>query len=127
MSQLSLSERLKKRFILFSSNQALQETIRGYQAEGWEMVCAASLDELGDWGNILLHRFMLLDLGDSGIDAHAVLKQLRYEMQLNIPVFCLGGDEALHAALRSDRADRFLRPDEFAEFFPAIFDQYGWG
>lgn len=127
MVELSLSERLQKRFILFTSDASLIDELGSSLPDGWRLVTPQSLEELGDWAAILLHRFILLDLDDGARDPHALIKQLRYEMQVNIPVFCFGGDKALQDKMRSDRADRMLTREELPAFLLAAYEQYGWG
>ncbi|WCE93304.1 hypothetical protein [Acidithiobacillus ferriphilus] len=123
----SISDRMRKRFILMASDPELRAVVVTTTPEGWEMTEATDLDDLGDWQEVLLHRFMLLNLDDPEIaDPIALIDTLRREYQLNIAVFCLGGSQERRDAARSARADRFFDRDVGLQRLPEFFAQFGW-
>jgi hypothetical protein len=118
---------MRKRFILMASDPELRAVVVTTTPEGWEMTEATDLDDLGDWQEVLLHRFMLLNLDDPEIaDPIALIDTLRREYQLNIAVFCLGGSQERRDAARSARADRFFDRDVGLQRLPEFFAQFGW-
>ncbi|MDA8181142.1 MULTISPECIES: hypothetical protein [Acidithiobacillus] len=123
----SISDRMRKRFILMASDPELRAVVATTTPEGWEMTEATDLDDLGDWQEVLLHRFMLLNLDDPEIaDPIELIDTLRREYQLNIAVFCLGGSQERRDAARSVRADRFFDRDVGLQRLPEFFAQFGW-
>ncbi|MEB8476471.1 MAG: hypothetical protein ACYC45_07375 [Acidithiobacillus ferriphilus] len=123
----SISDRMRKRFILMASDPELRAVVVTTTPEGWEMTEATDLDDLGDWQEVLLHRFMLLNLDDPEIaDPIELIDTLRREYQLNIAVFCLGGSQERRDAARSARADRFFDRDVGLQRLPEFFAQFGW-
>ncbi|MBW9249085.1 hypothetical protein [Acidithiobacillus ferriphilus] len=123
----SISDRMRKRFILMASDPELRAVVVTTTPEGWEMTEATDLDDLGDWQEVLLHRFMLLNLDDPEIaDPIELIDTLRREYQLNIAVFCLGGSQERRDAARSVRADRFFDRDVGLQRLPEFFAQFGW-
>ena len=123
----SISDRMRKRFILMASDPELRAVVVTTTPEGWEMTEATDLDDLGDWQEVLLHRFMLLNLDDPEIeDPIELIDTLRREYQLNIAIFCLGGSQERRDAARSARADRFFDRDVGLQRLPEFFAQFGW-
>ncbi|AEM48554.1 hypothetical protein Acife_2460 [Acidithiobacillus ferrivorans SS3] len=123
----SISDRMRKRFILMASDPELRAAVVTTTPEGWEMTEATDLDDLGDWQEVLLHRFMLLNLDDPEIeDPIELIDTLRREYQLNIAIFCLGGSQERRDAARSARADRFFDRDTGLQRLPEFFAQFGW-
>ncbi|CDQ12001.1 conserved protein of unknown function [Acidithiobacillus ferrivorans] len=123
----SISDRMRKRFILMASDPELRVAVVTTTPEGWEMTEATDLDDLGDWQEVLLHRFMLLNLDDPEIgDPIELIDTLRREYQLNIAIFCLGGSQERRDAARSARADRFFDRDTGLQRLPEFFAQFGW-
>lgn len=111
-----------------ATDEAMLARIRPVVPDGWEMVPVIDLEEIGDWHEILLYRFVLLDLDEiEAFDPLDVIRILRMQYQINIPVFCYGGDEGIRDEMRLARADRFFGPDEMIEMLPRFFEQYGWG
>lgn len=110
------------------SDQEMLERIRSVTPEGWGMVQVTDLEDLGDWHEVLLYRFILIDLDEiDAFDPLDVIRTLRMHYQINVPVFCFGGDEDIQDEMRLARADRFFTPDELLEMLPRFFEQYGWG
>jgi hypothetical protein len=48
------------------------------------------------------------------------------EYQINLPVFCFGGDEDIRDEMRLSRADRFFDREEMLERLPEFLRQYDW-
>ncbi|MFZ5555371.1 MAG: hypothetical protein ACOZDY_01400 [Pseudomonadota bacterium] len=128
MSAPTVADRLARKLIVMTADGALVEALRAALPEGWSMTVCTELGQVGDYHDVLLHRFMLLDLDeDAAFDPLAVIEQVRMEMLLNIAIFCFGGDAALRDRARLARADRFFGRDEIVEKLPLYCDQYGWG
>ncbi len=127
MSAPTVQDRLAKRLILMTADQALVEALRRSLPEGWSMTVCTDLEHVGEYTDVLLHRFMLLDLDEAAaFDPLAVIEQVRTEMLLNIAIFCFGGDAAARDRARLARADRFFGRDEIVERMRVYCEQYGW-
>lgn len=127
MAQPTIEKRLQRRFIVMSADAAMIESLRAQVPAGWEMVVTTDLDALGDWGEILLYRFLLLDLDEiDAFDPLDVIRAIRTEHMLQIAVFCFGGDSELRDEMRLARADRFFDRGEMAAMLPQFLDQYSW-
>ncbi|MBU2840482.1 hypothetical protein HF670_13185 [Acidithiobacillus thiooxidans] len=123
----SIDDRMRKRFILMNSDAALRQEVESSIPEKWEMTEATDLDAFDEWQEILLHRFMLLNLEDPQIsDPVELIDMIRREHQLNIPIFCLGGSRELRDQARSARADRFFDREEGLQRLPEFFQQFAW-
>ncbi|MBU2810128.1 hypothetical protein HF669_01780 [Acidithiobacillus thiooxidans] len=123
----SIDDRMRKRFILMNSDAALRQAVESSIPEKWEMTEATDLDAFDEWQEILLHRFMLLNLEDPQIsDPVELIDMIRREHQLNIPIFCLGGSRELRDRARSARADRFFDREEGLQRLPEFFQQFAW-
>ncbi len=123
----SISDRMRKRFILMASDPELRSAVVAATPEGWEMTESTDLDGLGDWQTVLLHRFMLLNLEDPEIeDPIEIIDILRREYQLNLAIFCLGGSQEQQDRARSVRADRFFDRATGLRRLPDFFAQFGW-
>lgn len=123
----SITDRMRKRFIVMSSDVDLNAAIAAATPAGWEMVAVTDLEDLGAWQEILLHRFLLLNLDDAVVDDPVgLVDTLRREYQLNIAIFCIGGDQERRDAARMARADRFFGREETLARLPGFFAQFGW-
>ncbi len=81
----SIRDRMRKRFIVVSSDRDLNGAIAAAVPAGWEMVAVTDLEDLGAWQEILLHRFLLLNLDDAVVeDPVGLVDTIRREYQLNI-------------------------------------------
>lgn len=110
-----------------TANSTLLAAVKVKTPAEWELVAVTDLDQLGDWNDLLLYRFMLLDLDEvDAFDPIDVIRQVRLEYQINTPVFCFGGDEAIQEEMRLGRADRFFTVDEILEKLPKFFESYAW-
>lgn len=123
----SIEERMRKRFILMNSDAVLRQAVAEAIPEKWEMTEATDLEAFEEWQEILLHRFMLLNLEDPQIsDPVEMIDQIRREYQLNIPIFCVGGSREMRDKARSARADRFFDREEGLQRLPEFFQQFAW-
>lgn len=128
MSEPTIERRLQRKFILMTANRDVQAALAAQVGEGWEMVTVTDLDQIGDWHEILLFRFLLLDLDEvDAFDPLDVINVLRREYMLNIAVFCFGGDADIRDEMRMARADRFFDREEIVARLPQFMQQYGWG
>ncbi|MBU2754771.1 hypothetical protein HFU84_04240 [Acidithiobacillus sp. CV18-2] len=121
----SIEDRLRKRLIWMTSDEEMLDLARDSLPAEWSLTAALAVEDFDDWQEILLHRFLVLDLGDPAID-HAVIDEIRREHQLNIPIFCYGGSEEDRLAARSARADRFFNQDEILQKLPEFVRQFSW-
>lgn len=128
MAEPTIEQRLQRRFIVMTADPAMEATLRAQVPQGWEMVRVTDLEELGDWHDILLYRFLLLDLDEvDAFDPLDIIRMLRMQHMINIPVFCFGGNEDLKDEMRLSRADRFFERTEIVAMLPRFFEQYRWG
>lgn len=128
MAEPTIERRLQRKFILMSADQDLVARLRQAAGPDWEVAVVTDLEQIGDWNDILLYRFLLLDLDEvDAFDPLDVIGLLRREYMLNIAVFCFGGEQDLIDEMRMARADRFFAREEIAERLPQFLEQYGWG
>lgn len=128
MSEPTIERRLQRRFVLMSADGDMVQRLQRRVPEGLEMVTVTDVDDLGDWHELLLYRFLLLDLDEiDAFDPLDVIRVIRTQYQINLAVFCFGGDEDLQDEMRLSRADRFFSRDEIADRLPQFLEQYGWG
>lgn len=123
----TVAARLARRLIVFSVDPALRADVAASLPAGWQASYAAGVAEVGEFQEVLLHRFALLDLepGD-GSDPIETVREIRSEMLLNIPIFCVGGDAAARDAARLARADRFFERSELAALLPGLCEGFAW-
>lgn len=125
MAQPTIAKRLQRRFIVMTADEAMLDAVRRLTPENWEMVPVTDLEDLGDWHDVLLFRFLLLDLDEiDAFDPIDVIRQIRMEYQINLHVFCFGGEADIREEMRLARADRFFGRQEMLERLPVIFQQY---
>ena len=127
MATPTIAARLKRRFLLMTTDVAVRERLQAQVPSDWEMVAITSLDEAGDWNEILLYRFLLLDLDEIEVfDPIDVIRTLRMEYLLQIAVLCFGGDADIQDEMRMSRADRFYTREEIVTVLPQFLAQYAW-
>lgn len=127
MAAPTIEARLQRKFIVMTRDAALLSALRAALPEGWKMIEALDLDEIGEFQDILLHRFILLDLDETGaFDPVEAIRRVRMEYMLNVPIFCFGGAAEVRDEARLSRADRFFGRAEIAEKLPLFCGQYGW-
>lgn len=124
----TVEARRQRKFIVMSTDESVMERLRDNLPEGWKIVHALDLDELGGFEEILLYRFILLDLDDhEAFDPLDVIRKVRGELMLNVPIFCFGGGPDVRDEARLNRADRFFERDEIVEKMKLYCQQYRWG
>ena len=128
MSAITIAARLEKKLILMSRDEALKARLREVLPEGWTMVETLDLASLGEFQDILVYRFMLLDLDalSEDFDPQDQIRAVRMDMMLNLPIFCFGGSADERDAARLNRADRFFEREEMAQRLPQFCAQYAW-
>jgi hypothetical protein len=124
----TVASRLKRRCIVMSGDTQLVSRLREQLPPGWDMTQTGDLDALGGFQKILQYRFLLLDLGDgSGFGALDIIRKMRVDMMLNLPIFCFGGMPAARDQARLARADRFFERNEIIARLGGFCEQFGWG
>ena len=129
MTEPTIAARLQRKFILMSNDPALHDALQAALPEGWEMVTTLDLDSLGTFDQILLYRFIFLDLDTltDDFDPQDAIRKVRMELMLNVAIFCFGGSQDERDQARLNRADRFFEREEVAERLLQFCHQYRWG
>jgi hypothetical protein len=126
MAEPTIEQRLDHRFIVMTTDPAVLDALSERIPQDWEMVATVDLETLGEWNDVLLYRFILLDLDEfDAFDPIDVIQTLRMRCMINIPVFCFGGDKVIRDEMRLSRADRFFERDEIADKLPVFLNQFG--
>ncbi|MHB8253664.1 MAG: hypothetical protein ACYDEV_08185 [Acidiferrobacter sp.] len=127
MSAPTIAARLARRFLVMTTDEGVREALKAQVPADWEMVSITSLDDVGAWNEILLYRFLLIDLDEVvAFDPIDVIRTLRMEYLLQIAVFCFGGDSDTQDEMRISRADRFYVRDQIVMMLPQFLAQYAW-
>jgi hypothetical protein len=127
MSEPTIARRLERRIIVMTRDEEMLRRLRARVEPPWELVPVTDLEDLGPWNEVLLYRFLLLDLDEVEVfDPLDVIRLLRMEYQINLPVFCFGGDADIQDEMRLSRADRFFTRDEMVQRLPEFLRQYDW-
>ncbi len=127
MSEPTIERRLQKHFILMTTNTDFQAAVQAQTPDDWTMAVITDLDDLGEWNEVLLYRFLMMDLEEfEAFDPLDVIRQIRMQYQINLPVFCFGGDEDIQNEMRLSRADRFFTEAQMLSTFPQYIEQYNW-
>ncbi|AGA34867.1 hypothetical protein TVNIR_3230 [Thioalkalivibrio nitratireducens DSM 14787] len=127
MTEPTIARRLERRLILMTRDPGMIRAVEALVEPPWQIVTTTDLDALGAWNELLLYRFLLLDLDEvEAFDPLDVIRILRMEYQINLPVFCFGGDEDIQDEMRLSRADRFFDREEMLARLPEFLRQYGW-
>ena len=127
MAQPTPESRLQRRCIVMTDDAALRSQLTAALPPGWRLIATDDLEELGGFQDILQHRFIVLDLASGTFDPLDVIRQVRTELMLNVPIFCCGGTPAARDAARLARADRFFERDECVARLGGFCEQFGWG
>ena len=123
----TVAARLVRRVILLCPDEGLSESIADALPPGWEVTRATRIADVGGFQDVLLHRFVLVDLDEGeAFDPVGTIEEIRGDLMLNIPVFCFGGDAATRDAARLARADRFFERAEIAAVVPRLCEQFAW-
>ncbi len=127
MSEPTIARRLERRIIVMTRDAEILEKLQACVQPPWALVPVTDLEDLGPWNEVLLYRFLLLDLDEVEVfDPLDVIRILRMEYQINLPVFCFGGDEDIQDEMRLSRADRFFSREEMVQRLPEFLRQYDW-
>ncbi len=128
MVEPTIAARLQHRMILMSLDAALEAAVRQAMPEGWQMQATTDLDSLGSFDQLLLYRFIFLDLDSLSdtFDPLDAIRKVRREWMLNVPIFCFGGSADERDEARLNRADRFFERDEAAERLLQFCHQFRW-
>jgi hypothetical protein len=127
MSEPTIARRLERRIIVMTRDTEMLSKLQACVEPPWRLVPVTDLEDLGPWNEVLLYRFLLLDLDEVEVfDPLDVIRILRMEYQINLPVFCFGGDADIQDEMRLSRADRFFTRDEMLERLPEFLRQYDW-
>lgn len=128
MTEPTIAGRLQHKMILMSRDSGLQDLIQQTLPEGWESYTTTELDELGSFDQLLLYRFIFLDLDSwsEDYDPQEAIRKVRMEWMLNVPIFCFGGSSDERDEARLNRADRFFEREEMAERLLQFCHQFRW-
>jgi hypothetical protein len=127
MTEPTIARRLERRIILMTRDEEMIRQVRACLEPPWEVTVVTDLEDLGAWNEVLLYRFLLLDLDEvDAFDPLDVIRILRMEYQINLPVFCFGGDADIQDEMRLSRADRFFSREEMIQRLPEFMRQYDW-
>jgi DNA-binding response OmpR family regulator len=127
MTEPTIARRLERRIILMTQDEGMIRQVRACLEPPWEVTVVTDLEDLGAWNEVLLYRFLLLDLDEvDAFDPLDVIRILRMEYQINLPVFCFGGDADIQDEMRLSRADRFFSREEMIQRLPEFMRQYDW-
>lgn len=125
MAEPTIETRLLKRFIVMTTDKSMIHELNRLIHEPWKMHIETDLDNIGDWNDVLLYRFLLLDLDEIEVfDPLDIIRLIRMQFQINLPVFCFNGDEAMQQEMRLSRADRFFSRQQMLDMLPKFFAQY---
>ena len=128
MAAPTIADRLKRAYVLMTTDQDMIDRLAAVTPPQWTQRVCTDLEALGDWNEVLLNRFLLLDLDEwEAFDPLDVIRTLRIQYQINTPVFCFGGDEDIRDEMRLSRADRFFDREEMVARLPEFLKQYDWG
>lgn len=123
----TIESRLQRKFIVMTRDASLIASLRDELPDGWQMVESLNLEDIGSYQDILLHRFILLDLDEyEAFDPLDVIRMVRMEWMLNVPIFCFGGEPNVRDEARLSRADRFFERTEMVEKMKLFCQQYQW-
>lgn len=124
----TVAARLQHKMILMSHDIDLQNTVQQSLPEGWQLRCTTDLDSLGSFDQLLLYRFIFLDLDSltDDFDPQEAISKVRREWMLNVPIFCFGGSADERDEARLNRADRFFERTEIAERLTQFCHQFRW-
>jgi hypothetical protein len=128
MSEPTIEQRLRRRYLLLSTDGGFVADCQSLTPPGWDQVKVDDLDQAGEWHELLLFRFLVLDLDECDVfDPMDVIREIRNQHQINLAVFCFGGDDDIRDEMRLARADRFFAKNEVGRVLPMFFEQYAWG
>jgi hypothetical protein len=110
-----------------TDDAALRSRLAAALPPDWRLTATDDLGALGGFAEVLQHRFIVLDLDSRAFDPLDVIRSVRSELMLNVPIFCFGGAPPARDAARLARADRFFERDEIVARLGDFCGQFGWG
>lgn len=122
----TIASRRDRRVIAMTTDPDLLGAIRTALPEAWQVRQAASFDAIGDFDEVLQHRYLVLDLDATAFDPLEIIREARVELMLNIPIFGFGGDAGMRAAALQGRADRCFDRSAIADRVAAYCIEFGW-
>ncbi len=126
MAGPTVATRLQRRIALVSDDEALGAELEAALPAGWAIVRVTDIAALGDFADILQHRFLIVDLDAAAFDPLEVIDTLRRDLMLNVALICIGGDPAQRDAARLARADRFFGREAAVDVLLQFCRQYDW-
>ncbi|HKJ89313.1 MAG TPA: hypothetical protein VKA48_12500, partial [Gammaproteobacteria bacterium] len=118
--------RMQPGFIVVTTDEAMARELREVAGEGWQVEVVPAIEEAGEWNEILLYRFILLDLEKGAEDPVEQLQRIRREYMINTPVFAFGGTKEVWDRVRPEGADRLFERGEIADKLPEFMEALGW-
>ncbi|MFP4561630.1 MAG: hypothetical protein ACLFRB_04830 [Thiohalorhabdus sp.] len=126
MSQPTISRRLQPGFIIVTTDDAIARELKEAAGEDWQVEVVPAIEDAGEWNEILLYRFILLDLEQGAGDPVEQLQRIRREYMINTPVLAFGGDKATWDRVRPEGADRLFERSEITAKLPEFMEALGW-
>lgn len=123
----TIESRLQRKFIVMTQDEALLSDLHAGLPAEWLMVETHDLGVIGEFQDVLQYRFILLDLDEyDAFDPLDMIRAVRMELMLNVPIFCFGGESDVRDEARLSRADRFFERAEILEKMKLFCQQYQW-
>ena len=80
MAAPTVKERLKRKYVLMTTDREMTERLSAATPPTWTQVVCTDFEALGEWGDVLLYRFILLDLDEwEAFDPLDVIRVLRMQ------------------------------------------------
>jgi hypothetical protein len=124
--QPTIQRRLQPSFIVVSTDDDLIERMHAAAGE-WKVTVVPVIDEVGDWSQILLYRFIFFDLDHNGEEAAQQVERLRMQHMVNVPAFGVGGTQEQRDEARKAGCDRFFDRADAEPELAALQESLGWG
>ena len=122
----TIKRRMQPGIIVVSTDAALAEELRSEAGEDWRMLVVNGIDEAGDWSDVLLYRFIIMDLENGPPDPPEEIRRIRQELMINTPVFGVGGSDDIRGRARQEGGDRFFDRDQARAHLPDLLAAFGW-
>jgi len=123
----TISRRMQPGFILITTDDRLGGELQAAAGENWQVAVFPAIEDAGEWNEILLYRFILMDLDEAAGDPVAQVERIRVEYMINTPIFCFGGSKEVRDQARLKGGDRFFDRDEIVGKLPEFMEALGWG
>ncbi|MFA9459890.1 hypothetical protein [Thiohalorhabdus methylotrophus] len=126
MSEPTINRRLQPGFIIVTTDEGAARDLKEVAGEDWQVEVVPSIEEAGEWNEILLYRFILLDLAQSAADPVEQLQRIRREYMINTPVLGFGGTKEVWDRVRPEGVDRLFEREEIVGKLPEFMAALGW-